>query len=462
MTLPVLIIGGGLSGLAAAIRIARFNQPVLLVEQHYRIGGLNSYYYRHKRLYETGLHAITNYAEPQEKKAPLNRLLRQLKIKRSELSCCQQLQSKILFQNYETLSFSNDFERLETEIATKFPKAIDNFTDLLSFLAEFDAFSPSPFRSTRAFLKEHLQDPLLIEMLLCPLMYYGSSVENDMELGQFTIMFRAIFQEGMFRPSGTIKDFLDVLTIHLENHSGQIRTNSKIDSISQKNGYAVATFASGEELKCQYILSTIGSKETQQLIEPRKREVQKEVPLLAFVENIFQLPEENLPHKEEKNTIIFFNNGSKFRYRQPDSFIDINSGVICFPSHFEGIKPRKLAEIRTTHLANYSLWKEQIDKNELYQQTKEQCMNDSKDIAESVTGTFFEFVTFTDMFTPLTVERFTGKIGGAIYGHPHKIQDGDLGLENIFLAGTDQGFLGIVGSMLSGVSIVNQHILPKL
>jgi hypothetical protein len=32
----------------------------------------------------------------------------------------------------------------------------------------------------------------------------------------------------------------------------------------------------------------------------------------------------------------------------------------------------------------------------------------------------------------------------------------------LFLAGTDQGYLGIIGSMLSGITIVNQHILRSL
>ena len=62
MKIPFLIIGGGLSGLAAAIRFARFNPEVLVLEKHHRIGGLNSYFYRNNQLFETGLHAITNYA----------------------------------------------------------------------------------------------------------------------------------------------------------------------------------------------------------------------------------------------------------------------------------------------------------------------------------------------------------------------------------------------------------------
>jgi len=62
----------------------------------------------------------------------------------------------------------------------------------------------------------------------------------------------------------------------------------------------------------------------------------------------------------------------------------------------------------------------------------------------------------------LTIERFTAKKEGAIYGCPDKIKDGNIGYDNLFLAGTDQGFLGIVGAMLSGVSMVNQHILSRL
>ena len=65
----------------------------------------------------------------------------------------------------------------------------------------------------------------------------------------------------------------------------------------------------------------------------------------------------------------------------------------------------------------------------------------------------------TDMFTPRTITKFTGRLGGAIYGSPQKIRDGRTSLDNLYLAGTDQGFLGIIGAMLSGISMANFHIL---
>ena len=67
----------------------------------------------------------------------------------------------------------------------------------------------------------------------------------------------------------------------------------------------------------------------------------------------------------------------------------------------------------------------------------------------------------TDMFTPRTIVRFTGHLGGAIYGSPVKHRQGRTALGNLYLCGTDQGFLGIIGAMLSGISMANYHILQK-
>ena len=70
-----------------------------------------------------------------------------------------------------------------------------------------------------------------------------------------------------------------------------------------------------------------------------------------------------------------------------------------------------------------------------------------------------EHTVFEDMFTPRTIEKFTGHFGGAVYGATHKSRDGRTAYDNLYLAGTDQGFLGIVGAMLSGISMANRHVL---
>lgn len=460
MKVPFLIIGGGLSGLAAAIRFARFVPGVQILETHSRLGGLNSYYYRNNRLFETGLHAITNYADPGNKKAPLNRLLRQLKLGRDRLVLHQQLHSEVLFQDCESLIFSNNFEQIRDEIAYKFPRSVDGFGRLTSFLDTYDPFQNGSFCSARQFLQGLLPDRLLIDMLLCPLMYYGSSVEDDMDLSQFAIMFRAIFQEGMFRPGGTIKDFLDILLDHYRSLGGTLRTGAEVKEIIHRNQTVQGVrLTSGEVIECDCLLSTIGLAETLALLHAPKTE--PETARLGFIESIFQLPGERRHLLPQDRTIIFFNSGQNFHYRSPADLVDYASGVICMPYNFKGLPAREHIEVRSTHLASYGGWKALSSDREEYLRQKIQAAGKSRGILEKIIGAFGADIVFQDTFTPLTIERYTAKQEGAIYGSPHKIKDGNLGYTNLFLAGTDQGFLGIVGSMLSGVSMVNRHILPR-
>ncbi len=461
MHVQLLIIGGGLSGLAAALRFARFIPDVLILEQHSRLGGLNSYYYRNKRLFETGLHAITDYAEPKDKKAPLNRLLRQLKIKRKELDLHEQNHSEILFENQESLCFSNDFSIFYKEIEIKFPTSYTGFTELVALVDAYDPFAPAEFISAKKVLQDKLQDNLLTDMLLCPLMYYGSSIENDMDLGQFVIMFRAIFQEGMFRPGGTIKDLLDLLKNHYQGYGGKIRTKACVKRILTENKKVIGVeLENGEEIRCDYMLSTAGSEETFTLLGSKSN--LKSSARLGFVESIFEIRPETKIKNHSDNTIIFFNTADKFNYSSPDKAVDFNSGVICMPQNFQNLSSLPYKEIRTTHLASYRNWKKLGEDRAVYEVTKDDTALASLAVAEKILGNFAQNIVYRDTFTPLTIERFTAKKEGAIYGNPSKIKDGDIGYENLYLAGTDQGFLGIVGAMLSGVSIVNQHILPRI
>jgi len=171
--------------LAAGIRFARFGQKVLILEKHSKLGGLNSYYQRGGKQLETGLHAVTNFAPPEDKHAPLNRLLRQLKIPRRTLILQEQYASEIFFPDRASLCFSNDFNLLQKQIQKQFPDSIEKFTEMVAELDQYDPFMPRPRISARQFVSSFVHDTLLIEMLFCPLMFYGSSEENDMDLSQF-------------------------------------------------------------------------------------------------------------------------------------------------------------------------------------------------------------------------------------------------------------------------------------
>ena len=65
-------------------------------------------------------------------------------------------------------------------------------------------------------------------------------------------------------------------------------------------------------------------------------------------------------------------------------------------------------------------------------------------------------VVWSDLATPLTLERYTGHARGALYGGTRKDREGACGYGNLHLIGADQGFHGLVGALLSGVTVYNR------
>jgi len=452
----LIIIGGGLSGLAAGIRAARFGQRTLLLEQHSLPGGLNSYYFRHGHLLETGLHAMTNFARPADKRAPLNRLFRQLKLSRKRFVTREQFGSQIIFPG-NRLAFSNDLSLLEREVAREFPRCRSSFSGLIRKIEDFDPFAPAPHRSARAFLHAQLDNPLLENMLLLPLMVYGNAEEHDMDLAQFTIMFRALFLEGFFRPEHTIREFLALLVDQYKGFGGELRLKTPVREILRYGDRVTGVrLADGEDIRAKAVLSTVGLPATAGL-SGWKLDAEKHTGKMSFMETISLLPVKKSRELSRDRTIIFYSHNEDWDYRRPDRLIDSSWGVICFPENFQGIEAQKTMQLRVTHAADYHQWR-QLDPSD-YGAAKERCSQESRHMVGKIVGNYGQDIVYQDSFTPVTIERFTGKGEGAVYGSPIKIKDGRTPLQNLFIAGTDQGFLGIVGSMLSGVTIVNQHLL---
>ncbi|MCZ6598016.1 MAG: NAD(P)-binding protein, partial [Planctomycetota bacterium] len=132
-----LIIGAGMSGLAAGIRLAQYDRPVVILERHYLWGGLNSFYKRAGRRIDVGMHALTNYVPPKTTGTPLAKILRQLRLRHEDLKLGEQHHSEILFPG-ERLTFTNDFGHLEAEVARAFPRAADAFRRLAAEIRAYE------------------------------------------------------------------------------------------------------------------------------------------------------------------------------------------------------------------------------------------------------------------------------------------------------------------------------------
>ena len=226
-----LIIGAGMSGLAAGIRLAHFGQRVCILERHSAIGGLNSFYRQRGRTFDVGLHAVTNYTPKGARTGPLARLLRQLRLAWDEWALAPQIGSAIVFPG-TTLRFSNDFELLESEVQRHFPRQVDNFRRLVAQLHDYDQFGQSgASRSAREVVAGIIDEPLLVEMIFCPILYYGGAAEHDIDFDQFSILFRSIFLEGLPGRWPESSGMLKMLVRRFKEHGGELRLRAAVEKI---------------------------------------------------------------------------------------------------------------------------------------------------------------------------------------------------------------------------------------
>lgn len=457
-----------MSGLAAGIRLAHFGRKVCIFERHNAPGGLNSFYSLGGRKYDVGLHAMTNYVAPGVKGTPLGKLLRQLRIDREEFALCPQKQSKISFgpRGEATLRFTNDFAVLDGEVTARFPAQADGWRKLVRTVRSHDDVSldAQPV-SAREVVGRHITDPLLTGMIFCPVMYYGSAQERDMEFGQFVIMFKALFLEGFARPLEGVRLIIRVLLEKFRAAGGERRMKCGVKSIIEQEGRAARlVLDSGEEITAGHVISSVGFAETMKLCEPPQTQAaEMNTGALSFIETISVFNRQPAEWGWGGDTIIFFNDSDRFEYAQASQQVDIRSGVICLPNNFD-FAGAQLPEgiFRVTCLANYDRWAHlpeeqyQADKQRWYAEAVRSARRFLPPADEAVLA---KAQLATDMFTPRTIRKFTGHLNGAIYGAPRKIRNGRTHLSNLYLCGTDQGFLGIVGAMLSGISMANYHVL---
>ena len=443
-----------------------FGKKVVLLEKHYVVGGLNSFYARQGKKFDVGLHALTNYPSPiSGKKSPLLKLLRQLRISLDDLDLLPQSRSRITFGDC-SLSFNNEFEYFYNQVAEKFPSSIHAFSSLLQKMEDFPAYQvDAPDLSTRTILAESKIDPLLAEMLLCPTCYYGSALPNDIDFATFVMLFDAIFRQGLCRPKLGIRALLDPLVKKLKELGVDRRMNCAVQSIqSTEDEITEVILANGEHIQAQQIISTCGVVETAELLNQPVIEPEKactgEFSVIESI-RVFTGQPKDFGWDE---TIVFFNESDQFNYNCPEELVDLKSGVICMPDNYGPASESQDSKIRVTHPANFSKWtnlseieysEQKLHWESTLLENALQYLPNGKDLS----GKLNEQTILVDTFTPKTIKRFTSHVNGTLYGSPTKRRDGSTRFKNLYLAGTDQGYVGIVGAMLGGIAVANNQIL---
>ncbi len=273
-----------------------------------------------------------------------------------------------------------------------------------------------------------------------------------------SLNFSHFFHEGLARPEGGIRPLLDLLVGRFEAAGGELRLRSGVERIVAADGAARGVVLDdGTELEAARVFSSAGLCETRRLCgADGPAAADPEAGLLSFVESLSVLDRAPAEYGHE-STITFFNDSERFHWERPDELTDHRCGVVCAPNNYHADEPLREGLVRLTVLANHALWTA-LGEDE-YRAAKQREGDAALASAARFVPDPRPHTVFRDTFTPRTIERFSGRANGAVYGSPHKRPHGESGTEGVHLIGTDQGMVGVVGALMSGISMANLHDL---
>ncbi len=282
-------------------------------------------------------------------------------------------------------------------------------------------------------------------MLLCPVLLYGSPREHDLDFGSFSVLFRSIFLEGLARPRGGVRTILKQLVRRYKNLGGELKLRSGVQRIiSDANRTSGVVLDDDSEIRCRCVISSAGANETEALCHPMPvggTDTESDHGKMTFLESILTLDRQPRDFGLG-DTIVFYNDSPNFDYSQPAELADLRSGIACSPNNYAyGSDGAKIdpceGTLRLTALANYDRWT--ALSSAAYPQEKSHWYQKMLDSAARFLPDFRPHIVNHDVFTPVTIRRFTGHVGGAVYGTPKKRYDAKTQLDNVLICGAGSG-----------------------
>jgi all-trans-retinol 13,14-reductase len=248
----VIIIGSGLAGLTAANRLARSGWKVLLLEQHYNLGGMATWFWRKGGyLFDISLHGF-----------PVGMIKSCRKYWSREIADCIVQLKGIRFDNpqfqLETTFDRQDFTRLLIE---KFGVAAETVDDFFTTARGMNFYDDQQMTTRELFQKFFPGRSDVWRLLMEPIAYANGSTLEDPAI-TYGIVFSNFMDKGVFIFQGGTDKLIRMMRRELKSNGVEIRTKVQVDEVIIEGGRTRGVVANGQRIGAGSVLSNANLKST--------------------------------------------------------------------------------------------------------------------------------------------------------------------------------------------------------
>lgn len=278
----VVIIGGGLGGLACGVMLSKEGMKVCVLEQHSQIGGCLQSFYRRGRILDTGMHYVGSLQPGQI----LHQYFKYFGV--IDKLRLQQLDPEaydiIVADNGARYCYANGEERFAARLAEYFPEekaGIRKYCDLLHKVGSL--ISPEVLRSghisnggieymnVSAFdvINSCTQNETLRNVLAGTVSLHSGDRERTSFYEHGMIMYSYI--ESAYRFKDGSQHVADVLADEIRKHGGEVRLNAEVTGVEIRNSRVQEIRINGKEsVSAKYVVSDIHPARMLDLLEGEK------------------------------------------------------------------------------------------------------------------------------------------------------------------------------------------------